>query len=106
MAKDTALSGKTGGNKAGETHLGEDDAPPGLQVLKVDGGMTGSDITMQLQADILGIEVWRPTMREWVFSRFHSSFKYELTILVYSIGRLLSVLLCSLVLLSVCSVGI
>lgn len=64
MAKDTALSGKTGGNSAGETHPGEDDAPIGLQVLKVDGGMTGSDITMQLQADILGIEVWRPTMRE------------------------------------------
>lgn len=64
MAKDTALSGKAGGNGAGETHPGEDDAPIGLQVLKVDGGMTGSDITMQLQADILGIEVWRPTMRE------------------------------------------
>ena len=33
-------------------------------VLKVDGGMTGSDVMMQMQADILGIPVERPTMRE------------------------------------------
>ncbi|ORY88591.1 glycerol kinase [Leucosporidium creatinivorum] len=42
--------------------IGEDGEP--LEVLKVDGGMTGSDVTMQLQADILGIPVERPTMRE------------------------------------------
>lgn len=36
----------------------------GLKVLKVDGGMTNCDVTMQLQADILGIGVERPTMRE------------------------------------------
>ncbi|GAA6059553.1 hypothetical protein JCM10212_000609 [Sporobolomyces blumeae] len=64
MAKDTAMQGKNGGNKARETQPGASDAPKGLQVLKVDGGMTGSDVTMQLQADILGIEVWRPQMRE------------------------------------------
>ncbi|GAA5911628.1 hypothetical protein JCM5296_001617 [Sporobolomyces johnsonii] len=64
MAKDTALQGKAGGNKAKQSHPGKDGAPEGLKVLKVDGGMTGSDVTMQLQADILGIEVWRPTMRE------------------------------------------
>ncbi|GAA6022582.1 hypothetical protein JCM8202_005005 [Rhodotorula sphaerocarpa] len=38
--------------------------PAGLKVLQVDGGMTGSDVTMQIQADILGIDVRRPTMRE------------------------------------------
>lgn len=32
--------------------------------LRVDGGMTNSDIAMQIQADILGIEVERPAMRE------------------------------------------
>ncbi|KDE06233.1 hypothetical protein MVLG_03392 [Microbotryum lychnidis-dioicae p1A1 Lamole] len=36
----------------------------GMKALKVDGGMTSSDVTMQLQADILGIRVERPTMRE------------------------------------------
>jgi glycerol kinase len=36
----------------------------GIQKLKVDGGMTASDLTMQIQADILGIEVERPEMRE------------------------------------------
>lgn len=36
----------------------------GLHVLKVDGGMTKSDVTMQLQADILGIAVERPEMKE------------------------------------------
>ncbi|SCV67325.1 BQ2448_5971 [Microbotryum intermedium] len=35
-----------------------------MKALKVDGGMTSSDVTMQLQADILGIRVERPTMRE------------------------------------------
>jgi glycerol kinase len=36
----------------------------GLEVLKVDGGMTQSDVTMQLQADLLGIQVERPEMKE------------------------------------------
>ncbi|CAG8567780.1 10807_t:CDS:2 [Dentiscutata erythropus] len=35
-----------------------------LTYLKVDGGMTSSDICMQIQADILGMEVDRPMMRE------------------------------------------
>ncbi|ORZ40059.1 glycerol kinase [Catenaria anguillulae PL171] len=35
-----------------------------LAVLKVDGGMTNSDLAMQLQADIAGIPVRRPAMRE------------------------------------------
>ncbi|GMK59016.1 hypothetical protein CspeluHIS016_0700310 [Cutaneotrichosporon spelunceum] len=35
-----------------------------LKALRVDGGMTNSDICMQLQADILGIAVERPVMRE------------------------------------------
>ncbi|TXT08913.1 hypothetical protein VHUM_03041 [Vanrija humicola] len=35
-----------------------------LSVLRVDGGMTNSDIGMQIQSDILGIEVERPDMRE------------------------------------------
>lgn len=36
----------------------------GLEVLKVDGGMTQCDVTMQLQADLLGIQVERPEMKE------------------------------------------
>ncbi|KAJ3370751.1 hypothetical protein GGF31_003774 [Allomyces arbusculus] len=35
-----------------------------LTVLKVDGGMTNSDLAMQLQADLAGIPVRRPAMRE------------------------------------------
>ncbi|CAG8457446.1 14683_t:CDS:2 [Acaulospora colombiana] len=35
-----------------------------LKSLKVDGGMTNSDLCMQIQANILGIEVERPEMRE------------------------------------------
>ncbi|KAF9907606.1 Glycerol kinase [Lobosporangium transversale] len=35
-----------------------------LKSLRVDGGLSNSDICMQLQADILGIEVTRPQMRE------------------------------------------
>ncbi|CAG8589281.1 8024_t:CDS:2, partial [Acaulospora morrowiae] len=35
-----------------------------LKSLKVDGGMTNSDLCMQIQADILGIDVDRPEMRE------------------------------------------
>lgn len=43
---------------------GHGNGPGGLSVLKVDGGMTASDVTMQFQADILGIPVQRPSMRE------------------------------------------
>ena len=35
-----------------------------LKTLQVDGGMTNSDEAMQIQADILGIAVERPEMRE------------------------------------------
>ncbi|KAG0371074.1 hypothetical protein BC939DRAFT_393665 [Gamsiella multidivaricata] len=35
-----------------------------LKTLRVDGGLSNSDVCMQLQADILGIEVTRPQMRE------------------------------------------
>ncbi|KAH8549712.1 hypothetical protein BGW37DRAFT_500515 [Umbelopsis sp. PMI_123] len=35
-----------------------------LKSLKVDGGLTNSDLCMQIQADILGIDVDRPRMRE------------------------------------------
>ncbi|KAJ8659439.1 glycerol kinase [Lichtheimia ornata] len=35
-----------------------------LKLLKADGGMSNSDICMQIQADILGIPVERPAMRE------------------------------------------
>ncbi|KAI1295247.1 Glycerol kinase [Mortierella claussenii] len=35
-----------------------------LKALRVDGGLSNSDICMQLQSDILGIEVTRPQMRE------------------------------------------
>ncbi|KAF7728648.1 Glycerol kinase [Apophysomyces ossiformis] len=35
-----------------------------LRSLKVDGGMSNSDLCMQIQADILGIPVDRPQMRE------------------------------------------
>ncbi|KAI8991632.1 glycerol kinase [Mycotypha africana] len=35
-----------------------------LHTLKVDGGVSNSDIAMQIQADILGIQVDRPSMRE------------------------------------------
>jgi len=40
------------------------DAKVDLKILKVDGGMTNSDCCMQLQADILGVDVLRPQMRE------------------------------------------
>ena len=36
----------------------------GMQVLKVDGGMTVNGVLMQMQADILGAEVQRPTIVE------------------------------------------
>ncbi|KAI9144233.1 hypothetical protein BKA69DRAFT_1154761 [Paraphysoderma sedebokerense] len=35
-----------------------------LKSLKVDGGLTNSDLCMQLQSDIIGIDVVRPYMRE------------------------------------------
>lgn len=35
-----------------------------LRSLKVDGGISNSDLCMQIQADILGIQVDRPSMRE------------------------------------------
>ncbi|KAJ3106207.1 Glycerol kinase [Phlyctochytrium planicorne] len=35
-----------------------------LKLLKVDGGLTNSDLCMQLQADIAGVQVERPAMRE------------------------------------------
>ncbi|KAF9581941.1 Glycerol kinase, partial [Lunasporangiospora selenospora] len=35
-----------------------------LAALRVDGGLSNSDVCMQLQADILGIDVTRPQMRE------------------------------------------
>lgn len=35
-----------------------------LKTMMVDGGMTNSDMCMQLQADILGADVIRPQMRE------------------------------------------
>ncbi|GAA5865544.1 hypothetical protein JCM8547_007642 [Rhodosporidiobolus lusitaniae] len=58
MAKDTAASKPT------SKEAKEKEGPAGIKVLQVDGGMTGSDVTMQIQADILGIEIRRPSMRE------------------------------------------
>ncbi|KAI8977610.1 hypothetical protein BDF20DRAFT_906541 [Mycotypha africana] len=43
--------------------MNKDSGSP-LRVLKVDGGMSHSDLTMQIQADVLGIPVDRPQMRE------------------------------------------
>jgi glycerol kinase len=40
------------------------DASVRLAALKVDGGATVNDFLMQLQADVLGVEVVRPTVRE------------------------------------------
>ncbi|KAJ3280267.1 hypothetical protein HK104_000783 [Borealophlyctis nickersoniae] len=40
------------------------DSKTDIHIMRVDGGMTNSDLTMQLQADILGIDVERPLMRE------------------------------------------
>lgn len=42
----------------------ERDSGTPFKSLKVDGGMTNSDTAMQIQADILGIDVSRPQMRE------------------------------------------
>ena len=41
-----------------------DDSGVRLQALKVDGGATVNDLLMQLQADILGVPVVRPTVTE------------------------------------------
>ncbi|KAI9300222.1 glycerol kinase [Cunninghamella echinulata] len=43
--------------------MNKDSGKP-LRSLKVDGGMSNSDVCMQIQADVLGIEVDRPLMRE------------------------------------------
>ncbi|TIC10574.1 hypothetical protein E3Q15_03012 [Wallemia mellicola] len=40
------------------------DSGVNIHILRVDGGMTNSDLAMQIQSDILGVEVERPTMRE------------------------------------------
>lgn len=42
----------------------QDDKGYQLRKLLVDGGMTNSDVAMQIQADILGMPVMRPHMRE------------------------------------------
>jgi glycerol kinase len=42
----------------------EADADITMTSLKVDGGVTASDLTMQLQADICGLDVVRPVVRE------------------------------------------
>ena len=42
----------------------EKDSNHKLEGLAVDGGMSNSDLTMQTQADIIGIPVDRPVMRE------------------------------------------
>jgi glycerol kinase len=42
----------------------EKDSGHKLETLAVDGGMSNSNLTMQTQADILGIKVDRPVMRE------------------------------------------
>ncbi|KAI5841335.1 hypothetical protein DFP73DRAFT_480907 [Morchella snyderi] len=45
-------------------HAMEKDSGTALHTLAVDGGMSNSDVCMQLQADIMGIDVDRPQMRE------------------------------------------
>jgi len=42
----------------------EADSGIGLRTLKVDGGAVANDLLMQMQADILGVPVVRPTVRE------------------------------------------
>jgi glycerol kinase len=41
-----------------------EDSGVGLEVLKVDGGVTANELCMQLQADILGVPVSRPVVAE------------------------------------------
>jgi glycerol kinase len=45
-------------------HAMEVDAGGDRDVLKVDGGVTGNDLCMQIQADVLGVEVSRPVVAE------------------------------------------
>ncbi|NEW47381.1 FGGY-family carbohydrate kinase, partial [Nocardia cyriacigeorgica] len=40
------------------------DSGVGLQVLRVDGGVTANNLCMQIQADILGVPVSRPVVTE------------------------------------------
>jgi glycerol kinase len=40
------------------------DSGIGIRVLKADGGMTGNELLMQFQADLLGVPVVRPRVRE------------------------------------------
>jgi glycerol kinase len=42
----------------------EKDSGHALQELKVDGGMSNSELCMQTQADLTGIPIIRPKMRE------------------------------------------
>ncbi len=42
----------------------EADSGVALKVLKADGGMTGNDLLMQIQADVLGVPVVRPKVSE------------------------------------------
>ncbi|KAI9886309.1 MAG: hypothetical protein M1823_001866 [Watsoniomyces obsoletus] len=42
----------------------EQDSSHKLHIMAVDGGMSASDLCMQTQADILGVQVDRPVMRE------------------------------------------
>lgn len=42
----------------------EKDSKHTLTELAVDGGMSNSDLTMQTQSDLIGIQVNRPRMRE------------------------------------------
>ncbi|KAL2789275.1 hypothetical protein BJX66DRAFT_339407 [Aspergillus keveii] len=42
----------------------EKDSGHALSELAVDGGMSNSDLAMQIQADLISIPVYRPTMRE------------------------------------------
>lgn len=42
----------------------EKDSKTEIHLLKVDGGMTTSNELMQIQADISGVEIVRPTMSE------------------------------------------
>lgn len=56
---------------------GDGDGPAGLEVLKVDGGMTASDTCMQIQADVLGVPVERPV---FVFPFVRRPFVLSLTL--------------------------
>ena len=52
-------------DRGGGHHIGKAAAaPPSLEVLKVDGGVTANDLCMQMQSDILGVPVSRPVVAE------------------------------------------